>query len=176
MNVTPEIVKNLLETLVTPDYKGVIDDYMVEVFEFDKGAYGVVVGVIVNPEYNDYSFGSNYTRFDYKIIDSIKKVMKYLSPTITTDVNLYVIEEDSSMSLVELLEVFLKSDYVPEEFRDDISQDNKTYKIVHDSDNMITIKTNADADLLNGELKSNLMEYLSNNMEINPDLQIIFKN
>lgn len=93
MNITPEIVKNLLETLVTPDYKGVIEDYMVKVSEFDTGVYGVVVGVIVNPEYEDYSFGSNYTRFDYKIIDSVKKVMKYLSPTITTDVHIYVVED-----------------------------------------------------------------------------------
>ena len=93
MNITREKVKNLLETLVTPDYKGVIEDYMVKVSEFDTGVYGVVVGVIVNPEYEDYSFGSNYTRFDYKIIDSVKKVMKYLSPTITTDVHIYVVED-----------------------------------------------------------------------------------
>jgi len=175
MNITPEIVKHLLETLVTPDYKGVIEDFMVEVFEFEKGVYGVVVGVIVNPEYEDYSFGSNYTRFDYKIIDSVKNVMKYLAPKITTNVNLYVVEKDSSMSLEELLEVFLKSDYVPEEFRDDISQDNKTYKIVDRSNDVITIETDADSELLNGILKDNLMDYLSNNIELNPDLRFIFK-
>ena len=99
MNITPDIVKKLLETLVTPEFEGVIEDYMVKVSEFDTGVYGVVVGVIVNPEYEDYSFGSNYTRedmvyeFDYKIIDSVKNVMKYLSPTITTIVHLYVVEE-----------------------------------------------------------------------------------
>jgi hypothetical protein len=175
MNIKPDIVKKLLETLVTPEFEGVIEDYMVKVSEFDTGVYGVVVGVIVNPEYEDYSFGSNYTRFDYKIIDSVKKVMKYLSPTITTVVHLYVVEEDSSMSLVELLELFLKSDYVPEEFRDNINQDNKTYKIVDRSNDVITIETDADSELLNGILKDNLMDYLSNNIELNPDLRFIFK-
>ena len=71
---------------------------------------------------------------------------------------------------------FLKSDYTPERYRESLGIRSKRYKVVNKDNNTIVIETDADADLLNGELKDNVMDFLSNNMEINPDLQIIFKN
>ena len=96
MNITPEIIKNLLNTLVTPNYPELIHDYMVEVANFDDGISGIVIGVIVHPEVYyemDTYTGNPLSGIDRKIRNEIKQVLKYLGPSVA-DVNLYVIEDE----------------------------------------------------------------------------------
>ena len=96
MNITPEIIKNLLNTLVTPNYPELIHDYMVEVANFDDGTSGIVIGVIVHPEVYyemDTYTGNPLSGIDRKIRNEIKQVLKYLGPSVA-DVNLYVIEDE----------------------------------------------------------------------------------
>ena len=96
MNITPEIIKNLLNTLVTPNYPELIHDYMVEVANFNDGNSGIVMGVIVNPEvyYNlDNYTGNPLSGIDRKIRKEIKKVLKYLGPSYV-EVNLFVLEDE----------------------------------------------------------------------------------
>jgi len=95
--ITPEIVKNLLNLLVTPNYPDLIHDYMVETVNLDNGFSGVVMGVIVNPEV--YYKMDNYTGNPLSGIDSqlekeIKDVLKYLGPSYV-EVNLFVLDDDS---------------------------------------------------------------------------------
>ena len=95
--ITPEIVKNLLNLLVTPNYPDLIHDYMVETVNFDNGFSGVVMGVIVNPEvyYNmDNYTGNPLSGIDSQLEKEIKDVLKYLGPKIV-DVNLYVSKDNS---------------------------------------------------------------------------------
>ena len=96
MNITPEIVKNLLDTLVTPNYPELIHDYMVEVSDFNDGTSGIVIGVIVHPEVYykmDIYTGNPLSGIDRKIRKEIKSVLKYLGPSVS-DVNLYVVEDE----------------------------------------------------------------------------------
>ena len=96
MNITPEIVKNLLDTLVTPNYPELIHDYMVEVSDFNDGTSGIVIGVIVHPEVYykmDNYTGNPLSGIDRKIRKEIKSVLKYLGPSVA-DVNLYVVEDE----------------------------------------------------------------------------------
>ena len=96
MNITPEIVKNLLNTLVTPNYPELIHDYMVEVSDFNDGTSGIVIGVIVHPEVYykmDTYTGNPLSGIDRKITKEIKSVLKYLGPSVS-DVNLYVVEDE----------------------------------------------------------------------------------
>ena len=95
--ITPEIVKNLLNLLVTPNYPDLIDDYMVKTVNFDDGFSGIVMGVIVNPEvyYNlDNYTGNPLSGIDSQLEKEIKDVLKYLGPKIV-DVNLYVSKDNS---------------------------------------------------------------------------------
>lgn len=177
MKITNDIVKGLLEKLITPSYPDLIDDYMVDVSNFDDITTGVVIGVIVHPEVYyemDTYTGNPLSGIDRKIRKEIKSVLKYLGPNVS-DVNLYVIEDEWT-ELSELMGKFLKSDYTPEQYRESLGVRSKKYKVVNQDNNTIVVETDADADLLNGELKDNVMDFLSNNMEINPDLQITFKN
>ena len=84
-NINTEIIKKLLNALVSPKYPELIHDYMVissEVGDFRA----VAVGVIVNPE--KYNEMENYT---YKVEKDVKDALKYLGlgPTNST-VSLYV--------------------------------------------------------------------------------------
>jgi len=84
-NINTEIIKKLLNALVSPIYPELIHDYMVissEVGDFRA----VAVGVIVNPE--KYNEMENYT---YKVEKDVKDALKYLGlgPTNST-VSLYV--------------------------------------------------------------------------------------
>ena len=171
------MVKGLLEKLISPSYPELIDDYMVGVSNFDDMTTGIVIGVIVHPEVYyemDTYTGNPLSGIDRTISKEIKSVLKYLGPNVS-DINLYVIDDEWT-ELSGLMQKFLKSDYTPERYRDSLGERSKKYKVVSKDNNTIVVETDADADLLNGELKDNVMDYLSNNMNINPDSQIIFKN
>ena len=120
--------------------------------------------------------GNPFSGLDSKVEKDVKDALKYvgLGPTNST-VSLYVVDDEWA-ELSDLMGKFLKSDYTPERYRESLGIRSKRYKVVNKDNNTIVIETDADADLLNGELKDNVMDFLSNNMEINPDLQIIFKN
>ena len=176
MKITEDIVKNLLEKLISPKYAELIDDYMVEVSNFDDITTGIVIGVIVHPEVYyemDTYTGNPLSGIDRKITKEIKSVLKYLGPSVS-DVTLYVIDDEWT-ELSGLMQKFLKSDYTPERYRDSLGERSKKYRVVSKDNNTIVVETDADADLLNGELKDNVMNYLSNNMNLNSDWQIVFK-
>lgn len=106
-NINTEIIKKLLNALVSPRYPELIHDYMVissEVGDF----IAVAVGVIVNPEkYNEmtnYTYaerygnamtaaltGNPFDELDKKVEKDVKDALKYLGlgPTNST-VSLYV--------------------------------------------------------------------------------------
>jgi len=106
-NINTEIIKKLLNALVSPKYPELIHDYMVissEVGDF----IAVAVGVIVNPEkYNEmtnYTYaerygnamtaaltGNPFDELDKKVEKDVKDALKYLGlgPTNST-VSLYV--------------------------------------------------------------------------------------
>lgn len=177
MKITEDMVKGLLEKLISPSYPELIDDYMVGVSNFDDITTGIVIGVIVHPEVYyemDTYTGNPLSGIDRKITKEIKSVLKYLGPNVS-DINLYVIDDEWT-ELSGLMQKFLKSDYTPERYRDSLGERSKKYKVISKDNNTIVVETDADVDLLNGELKDNVMDYLSNNMNINPDSQIIFKN
>ena len=177
MVITEDIVKNLLEKLISPKYPELIDDYMVEVSNFDDITTGIVIGVIVHPEvyYETDNYTSNpFSGIDRKITKEIKSVLKYLGPSVS-DVSLYVIDDEWT-ELSGLMGKFLKSDYTPERYRDSLGERSKKYRVVSKDNNTIVVETDADVDLLNGELKDMVMDYLSNNMNLNPDWQIVFKS
>jgi len=178
MEISPEIIKNLLVSLVNPKYPDLIHDYMVKSSEVN-GWKAFAIGVIVEPErYNEMETynGNPFSGLDSKVEKDVKNTLKYvgLGPTNST-VSLYVVDDEWA-ELSDLMGKFLKSDYTPERYRESLGIRSKRYKVVNKDNNTIVIETDADADLLNGELKDNVMDFLSNNMEINPDLQIIFKN
>jgi len=177
MKITEDMVKGLLEKLISPSYPELIDDYMVEVSNFDDITTGIVIGVIVHPEVYyemDTYTGNPLSGIDRKIRKEIKSVLKYLGPSVS-DVSLYVIDDEWT-ELSGLMGKFLKSDYTPERYRESLGVRSKKYRVVSKDNNTIVVETDADADLLNGELKDMVMDYLSNNMNLNPDWQIIFKN
>lgn len=96
MNLTPEIIKNLLVSLVSPKYPELIHDYMIN--SSTKGDYtAFAVGVIVEPEkYTEMETynGNPFSGLDSKVEKDVKDVLRYvgLGPTNST-VSLYVLED-----------------------------------------------------------------------------------
>ena len=177
MVITNDIVKGLLEKLISPKYPELIDDYMVDIRTLSDGWSLINVGVVVHPDkyYEmENNMGNPFRGLDSKIERDVQDVLKYLGPS-QKMVSLYFIEDEWT-ELSDLMGKFLKTDYTPERYRDSLGERSKKYKVVSKDNNTIVVETDADADLLNGELKDNVMDYLSNNMNINPDSQIIFKN
>ena len=177
MKITNDIVKGLLEKLITPSYPDLIDDYMVDIKTLSDGWSLIGVGVILDMEkYEEMETfdGRPLSGLDTKIEREVKDVLKYLGPS-QKMVSIFVIEDEWT-ELSDLMGKFLKSDYTPEQYRDSLGVRSKKYKVVNQDYNTIVVETDADADLLNGELKDNVRDFLSNNIEISPDLQITFKN
>ena len=92
----PEIVKTLLNALVSPKYPELIYDYMVT--SSTKGNYtAFAVGVIVDPkkyeEMETYT-GNPFSGLDSKVERDVKDTLKYvgLGPTNST-VSLFVLED-----------------------------------------------------------------------------------
>jgi hypothetical protein len=96
MNLTPEIIKNLLVSLISPKYPDLVKDYMVT--SSTKGDYtSFAVGVIVEPEkYTEMETynGNPFSGLDSKVEKDVKDVLRYvgLGPTNST-VSLYVLED-----------------------------------------------------------------------------------
>ena len=96
MNLTPEIVKNLLVSLVSPKYPNLIHDYMIKSSE--RGDYtAYAIGVIVKPdEYTEMETynGNPFSGLDSKVEKDVKDVLRYvgLGPTNST-VSLFVLED-----------------------------------------------------------------------------------
>ena len=92
----PEIVKTLLNTLVSPRYPELIHDYVVKTSEVN-GFKVVGVGVIVDPEkYEEMETytGNPFSGLDSKVEKDVKDTLKYvgLGPTNST-VSLFVLED-----------------------------------------------------------------------------------
>jgi len=176
MKITEDMVKGLLEKLISPSYPELIDDYMVDIRTLSDGWAMIGVGVIVHPEVYyemDDNIGSPFRGLDSQIEREVKDVLKYLGPS-QKMVSIFVVDDEWT-ELSELMKKFLKSDYTPEKYRDSLGVRSKKYRVVSKDNNTIVVETDADVDLLNGELKDMVMDYLSNNMNLNPDWQIIFK-
>jgi len=187
MKITEDMVKGLLEKLITPSYPDLIDDYMVDIrtlsdpashrwSNMGRGWTLISVGVIVHPEVYyemDTYTGNPFSGIDRKITKEVNDVLKYLGPS-QKQVSIFVIDDEWT-ELSELMKKFLKSEYTPERYRDSLGVRSKKYKVVSKDNNTIVVETDADVDLLNGELKDMVRDYLSNNMNLNPDWQIIFK-
>lgn len=77
MNITPEIVKNLLNTLVTPDFENDIVGYNVILRQNPEGKIGIGIDVLM-PASKEYT---TISRDKSSIERSVRNVMKYLSPT-----------------------------------------------------------------------------------------------
>ena len=109
-SIAPEIIKKLLNALVSPKYPELIHDYMVNSSEVN-GFKVVGVGVIVNPEkYNEMEnqtyteryanamgaalTGNPFSGLDSKVEKDVKDALKYLGlgPTNST-VSLFVLDD-----------------------------------------------------------------------------------
>lgn len=109
-SIAPEIIKKLLNALVSPKYPELIHDYMVNSSEVN-GFKVVGVGVIVNPEkYNEMEnqtyteryanamgaalTGNPFDGLDSKVEKDVKDALKYLGlgPTNST-VSLFVLDD-----------------------------------------------------------------------------------
>ena len=96
MEISHELIKNLLVSLVSPKYPDLIHDYMIKSSEGDEWkAYAV--GVIVDPERYDemetYN-GRPFSGLDSKVEKDVKDTLRYvgLGPTNST-VSLFVLED-----------------------------------------------------------------------------------
>ena len=79
MNITPDVVKNLLNTLVTPEFDGKIVGYDIILRQNDEGKTGIGVDVLM-PASKEYITISRNTNLEYAIERRVRNVMKYLSP------------------------------------------------------------------------------------------------
>lgn len=87
MNITPEIVRNLLDTLVTPEFKDSIVDYRITTHDnVNNGTTeGINVDVILNYEsYEDmYYHGKDLGYETTEMEKTIRGVLRYLAPKFT---------------------------------------------------------------------------------------------
>lgn len=79
MNITPDIVKNLLNTLVTPEFENDIVGYDVILRQMD-GKTGIGVDVLM-PASKEYITINRDKQLEYSIERRVRNVMKYLSPS-----------------------------------------------------------------------------------------------
>lgn len=95
MNITPEIVRNLLDTLVTPEFKDSIVDYRITTQDNDNGiTEGINVDVILNYESHEdmYYHGKDLEYETTEMEKTIRGVLRYLAPKFTI-VEFYVDDE-----------------------------------------------------------------------------------
>jgi len=79
MHVTPENVKNLLNTLFVHDYEDLIMDFDVVLRQNDEGKSGIGVDVIMDKKWYDmYEVGYD---IEGMIEKQVRDVLKYLSPS-----------------------------------------------------------------------------------------------
>lgn len=90
--ITPEMVKRLLTSLVTPKYGDLIADYDVILRQDDEGKTGVGVDIIMDKElYHTFVHHENEDTIEMDIERDVRKAMRYLSPYFVL-VDFYVIE------------------------------------------------------------------------------------
>lgn len=80
MNITPDIVKNLLNTLVTPEFENDIVGYDVILRQNPDGQTGIGVDVLM-PASKEYITINRDKQLEYSIERRVRNVMKYLSPS-----------------------------------------------------------------------------------------------
>lgn len=79
MNITEDIVKQLLNTLVTPEFEKDIVGYDVILRQNDEGKTGIGVDVLM-PSSKEYMTINRDKQLEYSIERRVRNVMKYLSP------------------------------------------------------------------------------------------------
>jgi hypothetical protein len=105
MNPSPEIIKNLLETLVSPSWDGIVDYGLEYEKHDDTGQTFLIVDVIFNiDDYWNKNFSIRKTKagmegreiydtsdMDYEVSRDVKSALKYLGIN-NSIVEIYVIE------------------------------------------------------------------------------------
>ena len=86
MNITPETVRTLLDSLVTPEFNDIVD-YDIIARQNDEGKTGVGIDVIMK---HKIIFSK---QDEYDIERRIRNVMKYISPSFVM-VEFYVTDDD----------------------------------------------------------------------------------
>ena len=82
MNITEDVVKKLLDLLVTPEFDGKIVGYDIILRQNDEGNTGIGIDVLM-PASKEYITISRDTDLEYAIQRRIRNVMGYLSPAFT---------------------------------------------------------------------------------------------
>jgi hypothetical protein len=85
MNITPETVRTLLDSLVTPEFNDIVD-YDIITRQNDEGKTGVGIDVIMK---HKIIFSK---QDEYDIERRIRNVMKYISPSFVM-VEFYVTDD-----------------------------------------------------------------------------------
>ncbi len=88
MNVTPETVKTLLDTLVTPEFNDIVD-YDIITRQNDEGKTGVGIDVIMKHKLDDSLY---IKQREYDVERRVRNVMKYISPAFVM-VEFYVTDD-----------------------------------------------------------------------------------
>lgn len=79
MSYTPELVKNLLNTLFVHDYEDLVVDFDVVLRQNDEGKSGIGVDVIMDKKWYD-KYEVDYD-IEGLIEKQVKDILKYLSPS-----------------------------------------------------------------------------------------------
>ena len=82
MNITEDVVKKLLDLLVTPEFDGKIVGYDIILRQNDEGKTGIGIDVLM-PASKEYITISRDKELEYSITRRIRNVMGYLSPAFT---------------------------------------------------------------------------------------------
>ena len=82
MNITEDVVRKLLDLLVTPEFDGKIVGYDMILRQNDEGKTGIGIDVLM-PASKEYITISRDTDLEYAIQRRIRNVMGYLSPAFT---------------------------------------------------------------------------------------------
>ena len=82
MNITEDVVRKLLDLLVTPEFDGKIVGYDIILRQNDEGKTGIGIDVLM-PASKEYITINRNKELEYSITRRIRNVMGYLSPAFT---------------------------------------------------------------------------------------------
>tara|TARA_B110000858_G_scaffold8374_1_gene8964 strand:- start:8910 stop:9179 length:270 start_codon:yes stop_codon:yes gene_type:complete len=88
MNITPETVRTLLDSLVTPEFDDIVD-YNIITRQNDEGKTGVGIDVTMKHKLNDSLY---VKQREYDVERRVRSVMKYISPSFVM-VEFYVTDD-----------------------------------------------------------------------------------
>ena len=88
MNITPETVRTLLDSLVTPEFDDIVD-YNIITRQNDEGKTGVGIDVTMKHKLNDSLY---VKQREYDVERRVRNVMKYISPSFVM-VEFYVTDD-----------------------------------------------------------------------------------